>query len=191
MKHFLLLLTILTFQLQILVAAPFIKGYYYSNDGKKIEGLIKFNRATFSVFGSKPSNIKFKTNSESKAIKLTAEDISSFVIDKDSFAAVHNIKINSIAGEYTKDFAQVIETGAIKLFLHKSASSDGKYSYENDIYVISRDNKYFGIWNFNKQRDEIAAYFSERPDLREKILDKKDKTTIRELVRDFNQSGIR
>jgi hypothetical protein len=191
MKHFLLLLTILTFQFQTLLAAPFIKGYYYNNDGIKIEGLIKFSRATFSVFGSKPSSIKFKNNSESKTIKLTAENISSFVMDKDSFAVVHNIKINSIAGEYTKDFAQVIETGVINLFLHKSASSDGKSSYEHDNYVISKDNKYLGIWNFNKQRNEIAEYFSERSDLREKILDKNDKTPFETIIREFNMSASR
>src|SRR5688572_7377908 len=132
MRYLFTLLTILTLQLQTLLAEPFLKGHYYTNDGKKIEGVIKFGRATFSAFGSKPSNIKFKADANSKAIKLTAEDISAFVIGKDSFAIVQNIKINSIAGEYTRDFAQVVEVGHINLFVHKSSSSNGQYSYEHD-----------------------------------------------------------
>src|SRR5688572_3900549 len=125
MKSIFILLAILTLQSKSLLAAPFLKGHYYTNDGKRIEGLIKFGRATFSAFGSKPSNIKFKANAGSSPVKLTAEDISAFVIGKDSFAIVQNIKINSIHGEYKRDFAQVIEIGSINLFVHKSSSSDG------------------------------------------------------------------
>ena len=190
MRHLFALMTILTFQFQTLLAAPFVKGHYYTNDGKKIEGLIKFGRATFSAFGSKPGNIKFKANSNSAPIKLTAEDISAFVIGTDSFAIVQNIKINSINGEYARDFAQVVETGHLNLFVHKSSSSDGKFSYEHDKFVISKDNKVFlGIWNFNKQRNEIAEYFSERPDLKNQILDKKDETTLQTLVKEFNKGA--
>ena len=188
MRAIFILLTILTLQSKSLLAAPFLKGHYYTNDGKKIEGLIKFGRATFSAFGSKPSSIKFKANANSKAEKLTAEDISGFVIGKDSFAIVQNIKINSIHGEYTRDFAQVIEVGRINLFVHKSSSSDGKVSYDHDKFVISNDNKVFlGIWNFNKQREEISEYFSERPDLKAKIMDKKDETPVQTLVKEFNK----
>lgn len=190
MRYLFTLLTILTLQVQTLLAAPFVKGHYYTNDGKRIDGLIKFGRATFSAFGSKPSNIKFKANPNSNTVKLTAEDISAFVIEKDSFAVVQNIKINSINGEYAQDFAQVVEIGHMILFVHKSASSDGKSSYEHDNFVISRDNKvYLGIWNFNKQRNEIAEYFSERPDLKEKILNKKDETPFQALVKEFNNSA--
>src|SRR5690349_16685761 len=108
MKYILILLVIVTFQIQSSLAAPFLKGRYYTRDGKKTEGLIKFFRASFSVFGSKPSSIKFKADSKTEATKFTADDIVAFVIEKDSFAVVHNIKINSINGEYVRDFAQVI-----------------------------------------------------------------------------------
>jgi len=86
----------------------------------------------------------------------------------------------------------VVEIGPIILFVHQSTSSDGKYSYEHDKFVISRDNKvYLGIWNFNKQRDEIAEYFSERSDLKEKILYKKDETPFQTLVKEFNKGASR
>ena len=190
MTSIFILLSILTLQPKSSLAEPFLKGHYYTNDGKRVEGLIKFGRATFSAFGSKPSNIKFKANSSSSTVKLTAEDISAFVIEKDSFAIVQNIKINSIHGEYARDFAQVIEVGRINLFVHKSSSSDGKFSYDHDKFVISKDNKVFlGIWNINKQREEISEYFSERPDLLAKILDKKDETPIPMLVKEFNKDA--
>lgn len=189
MKFIYIILAVLLFQFGSLLAAPFVSGYYYSYDGQKVEGLIKFNRASFSLFGSKPSSIKFKSNSGSKTVKFTPDDILAFVVDGDSFAIIQNFKINSISGEYAKDFVQVIEVGQISLYLHRSSSSDGKMVYEHDNYVISSGTKKcLGIWNFSRQREEIASYFSERPDLVEKILDKKDKTSVRLLVRDFNGS---
>lgn len=179
-------------QFQTSTAEKFLSGHYYTKEGKKIEGLIKYNRATFSAFGSKASSIKYKASSDDKPIKLTAEDITSFVIGADSFAIIKNFKINSVNGEYEQDFAQVIERGPINLFMHRSASSDGKVSYDNDRYVISNEkNGCFGIWNFVKQREEIAKYFSARPDLVEKILNKKDETPFLDLVRDYNKGASR
>ena len=191
MKLIFLLLTILTFQFQTLLAAQFIKGYYYDTNGRKIEGLIKFNRAKSYLVGGKPSNIQFKTNASSKAIKLTTDDISSFVIEKDSFTIVYNIKISSVSGKYAKDFAQVVKIGAINLFLHKSIISDGQRSYEHETYIISRGSKYLGIWDYNYQRIEIAEYFSERVDLRARIMDKKDETPLLALIEEFNKTTSR
>lgn len=189
MKFILVLLTVLLFQFQNLFAAPFLSGHYYTKDGQKVEGLIKFVRASFSVFGSRPSSIKFKSDSRSKSTSFTPDDILSFVVEKDSFTIIQDFKINSISGEYAKDFVQVIEVGQINLYLHKSASYDGKIHHENDSFIISSRNKgNLGIWNFNRQRDDIANYFSRRPDLVAKILNKKDDTPIRLLVRDFNGS---
>lgn len=188
MKSVFILLTILTIHFQTLIAAPFLKGHYYDGNGKKIEGLIKFSRASFSVFGSKPSSIKFKPNSDSKALKLTPDDISSFVVGSDSFAIVQNIKINSISGEYVKDFAQVIESGSISLFVHKSTSGNGQMVFDNDRYVISKGSKFIGIWNYKKQKDEIAKFFEDRQDLKDKILSMDESESIQKLVKEYNQA---
>jgi len=178
------------FSISDVVGCTLCEGTLLHKRWKEDRRVDKLGRATFSAFGSKPGNIKFKANSNSAPIKLTAEDISAFVIGTDSFAIVQNIKINSINGEYARDFAQVVETGHLNLFVHKSSSSDGKFSYEHDKFVISKDNKVFlGIWNFNKQRNEIAEYFSERPDLKNQILDKKDETTLQTLVKEFNKGA--
>ena len=82
------------------------------------------------------------------------------------------------------------KSDALIFFVHKSSSSDGQVSYKHDKAVISNDKiGYLGIWNFVKQREEIAKYFSDRPDLVEKILNKKDETPLLEMVRDFNKSA--
>lgn len=166
---------------------PFQRGYCYSNDGKRTDGLIKFRRATFSVFGSKKSHIEFKEAEDSPSRKLTADDISAFVMGNDSFAVVYNIKINSISGSYVRDFAKVIASGKVNLYLHMSSSADGRNSYDNDRYVLSKDGKKFlGIWNPKDQRKEIAEFFSDNPEIRARILNKEFDKNIPELVKVYN-----
>ncbi len=172
---------------QSIVAAPFKAGYYFDKDGKKIEGLIKFRRATFSAFGSKPSSILFEESEDAKTIKLTANDISSFVVGNDSFTIVYNIKVNSAEGEYSKDFAKVVITGPVNLYIHMSSSFDGRNDYDDDCYVFSKDNKtYLGIWNAKKQRQELADFFSDNADLKARILNKEFDKKIPELVKEYN-----
>jgi hypothetical protein len=184
-----LVVFMLTLYSQNILATPFEGGYYYTRDGKKTEGLIKFSRATFSVFGSKPCHIMFKENEEGKTIKLTVDDISSFVIGKDSFTLVYNIKINSIQGEYVKDFAKVVVSGRVNLFIHMSSSSDGRSSYTIDSYVLSKDNKkYLGIWDAKKQREEIADFFSDNTAVKTRILNKEFDKKIPELAQEYNRN---
>ena len=186
MKPILILLAI-TICCQSILASSFKEGYYFTKEGKKIEGLIKFNRATFSVFGSKPSSISFEENENAKAIKLRADDISSFVIGNDSFTVAYNIKINSIQGEYAKDFAKVVVSGRMNLFVHMSSSSDGRTDYDNDSYVFSKDNKNFlGVWNVKKQREKIAELFSDNAEIKARILNKEFDKKIPELVKEYN-----
>src|SRR4051812_12239671 len=99
-----LIILMLLFSFEEAWADSFKEGCYYDKEGKKIEGLIKFNRATFSAFGSKPGNIKFKPKEKSKDVKLTAEDILAFVIGEDSFAVVYNFKINTIHELIVKEY---------------------------------------------------------------------------------------
>ena len=175
---------------QPIFAKSYKEGYYYTKEGKKVEGLIKFRRASFGVFNSKESDILFKKGEDSASVKLTTKDISSFVTGDDSFAIVYNIKINSIQGEYKEDFAKVVITGRMNLFIHMSSSGDGKSFYDNDRYVISKDSKiYFGIWNAKKQRKEIAYFFSDDPDIQSKILNKEFDKKIPELVKEYNSKN--
>jgi hypothetical protein len=183
-----LYLLLITICLQNANAEPYKKGYYYTHDGVKTEGLIKYNRATFSAFGSKKSSISFKENDDAKPVKFTADDIPAFVIDNDSFTIVYNIKINSVSGEYAKDFAKVVAIGKMNLFVHMSASSSGTWDYENDVIVLSKDGKSFlGIWNPKKQREEIAELFSDNPGIKARILNKEFDKNIPGLVTEYNR----
>ena len=168
-------------------ADEYKNGHYYTTDGRKVYGLIVFLRGSFSVFGTSPGIIKYKPNTNTKPVKLNSSDISAFVIERDSFTLITDFKINSIGGVFRKDFVQVLETGALKLYLHRSSSNDGRYHYEHQRLVISVDNKrYFGIWSQQKQREEIARYFEDETVLKEKILDKRDETPLHVLVRAYN-----
>jgi hypothetical protein len=165
----------------------FAPGSYYTIDGKKMDGMLKFRRSSFSVFGNSHCAVKFKAGAKSKAENLEIDDMSSFVIKKDSFALVYNIKINSIQGEYKKDFAKVIISGPMKLYLHLSSSSDGRVDYDNDRYVISKDNKvFFGLWNKISVREDVIDLFSETPDLQKKIRGKVFNNDIIGLVKTYN-----
>jgi hypothetical protein len=181
-----LLLSVFLFEAQ---SKSYSKGYYYTQDGEKVEGYIKFKRASFGVFGSRPSLIKFKSAKKSKAVKLRANQIKAFVVESDSFCVVQNIKINVIQGEYEQDFAKVLISGPMNLYLHYSSSSDGQRSYANDRFVLSVDGsgKYFGLWNIKRQREDLAPLFDEMPTLAQQILDKEyDYVDLPKIVKHFN-----
>ena len=188
MRIFLLLFLLLTicFQAQ---SKPFSKGYYYTQDGEKVEGYIKFKRASFGVFGSRPSLIKFKSAKKSKAVKLRANQIKAFVVESDSFCVVQNIKINAIQGEYEQDFAKVLVAGPMNLYLHYSSSSDGQRSYSNARFVLSADGSadYFGLWNIKRQREDLAPLFDKMPTLAQQIFDKEyDYVDMPKIVKIYN-----
>jgi hypothetical protein len=181
-----LLLSAIYFEAQ---SKPYSKGYYYTIDGERVEGYIKFKRARFDVFGSRPSLIKFKSAKKSKAVKLRANQIKAFVVESDSFCVVQNIKINAIQGEYEQDFAKVLVTGPMNLYLHYSSSGDGQRSYANDRFVLSvaGSREYFGLWNMKRQREDLAPLFDKMPTLAQQILDKEyDYVDMPEIVKIYN-----
>lgn len=185
-----LTLMVLTIASQNISAKAFKEGYYYTKEGKKVQGLIKFRRASFTLFSSKPSDILFKENEDSKSTKFTANDISSFVIGSDSFTVVYNFKINPMKGEYKEDFVQVGIIGKMNMFIHFSSSGDGKSFYDFDSYVLSKDNQHFlGIWKVKSQRKEIAQLFSNDEEIKIKILNKEFDKNIPELVKEYNSKN--
>jgi hypothetical protein len=173
----------------VALGVNFKKGHYYNLDGKKIEGLIHFRAARFSALSVDPGVIKFKANPDSKAIKLGVNEILGFVIELDSFTIIENFRINAISGVFTKDFAQIVSGGIIKLYLHRSTANNGQSSVDISRFVISKDNiKYLGILGDKKQRKEIAEYFSGRSDLQDQILQSGRDLPMQELVEDFNRN---
>jgi hypothetical protein len=182
-------LLILTICLQGSSSSSYKSGYYYTKEGVKTEGLIEFHRASFSIFGSRKSHISFKENEDANSVRLNADDIPCFVIGNDSFATVYNIQINSVSGKYAKDFAKILVKGKMNLYMHMSSSGDGRNSYDNDRYVLSKDGKKFlGIWNPKDQRNEIADLFADNPDLQSRIRNKEYDKKIYELVIAYNSN---
>jgi hypothetical protein len=188
MKCVFVVLIVLTTCVQPVFAADFLQGHYYRTDGKRVDGLIRHVTGNFSVFGSKSGHIRFKTDDKAKAVKLGVDDITSFVIGKDSFTLIYNFKINSISGNFEKDFVQVAVIGKMNVYIHKCSSSDGNVFYDHERTVLSKDNKaYLGIWNAKKQQDEIANWFSDRPDLKEKVV--QGNFDLPRLVAEYNKVG--
>jgi len=100
---------------------------------------------------------------------------------------VYNIKINSVEGEYSKDFAKVVITGPMNLYIHMSSGSDGRNSYDFDTYIFSGDSKnYLSIWNMKKQREELADFFSGNADIKNRILNKEFDKKIPDLAKEYN-----
>jgi hypothetical protein len=182
MKLTLTLLVLIVF-CQSILATPFKSWYYFDKDGKKIEGLIKFRRATFSAFGSKPGSILFEETEDAKTIKLTANDISSFVIGNDSFAIVYNIKVNSIEGEYAKDFAKVIIAGAMNLHEFKFRW-DGQLWYWQLCFFKRWKHL---CWNmeYKKTKRRACRFFSGNADIKNRILNKEFDKKIPDPVKEY------
>lgn len=167
--------------------SDFVEGYYYTYNGEKVEGLLKLKKSDYTSFKKKNTRILFEANEAASFQRLSIEDIKSFVIAQDTFAIVQDIKVNYLNGEFEKDFAKVIYTGIINLYEHQCLESDGEFIYKKEHYVLSKDDKiFFGIWNINKQREEISLLFSDSPDLIHRILNKEFDEDIPKLVALYN-----
>ena len=93
---------------------PRFEGYYWDLEGTKHNGSIEIKYTKPAGIGTK---IKFFVE-DNKVEKLDKRDMSSFVIGPDSFALVTNFLVTPLI-KYKSDFAKVLDTGAIHLYLHK------------------------------------------------------------------------
>lgn len=188
MQQFLIILSTILFSIPFHANTDFEEGYYFSKTGEKIEGLIKLKKSDYSSFKKKFTRIIFKSSESSTTQSFSIEDIKSFVVAQDSFAIVKDIKVNHLNGKFEKDFAKVIETGDLNLYQHQSRVSDGSFFYDKEHFVLSKDEEtYLGIWNLNKQREEISLLISEKPELMQRFLSKEFDDNIPQLVALYNQ----
>lgn len=96
-------------------------SYYYTKKGQKLEGSIAFHPSLLGVKGSiKPGYILFSEVGKQKSVKLTPEDISAFVVDRDSFAIVQHLKLSEDQSKGVEDMVQVVEKGKMNLYVHAS-----------------------------------------------------------------------
>lgn len=167
--------------------AQFKEGYYYTKEGKKIEGLLRFNYGG-SLFTDKSDgdcSLSFKENKSAKKKKFTTNDICCFVIEKDSFAIIKNFRLSAVV-YYPQDFAQVIESGKIKLYMYFSVIKEQYGTSTITQWVIEKDGKVDKLTN-KKFKELMPIYLSDYPELAEKI---KNKTLQYEdspkIINDYN-----
>jgi len=104
----------------------FKSGYYFTKDGRKINGLLKFQYNKGGLLTNKSDGdctLTFKKEKGDKKIVFKADDICCFVIEKDSFAIIRNFRLNSFA-YYPQDFAKVLVAGRINLYSYYSTVSE-------------------------------------------------------------------
>lgn len=173
MKQLLTILILLTL-LQFNAAGQFKSGHYYKKDGTKISGLIKFNYGG-NVFTDKSDgdcSISFKSDKKGKKAKLTTNDICCFVIEKDSFAIIKNFRLNALV-TYPQDFAKVLESGKINLYLYYSTVQSGGGQYGGVVstvtdWVVEKDGKADKLTK-KKFKELIPTYLNDYPELLDKI----------------------
>lgn len=166
----------------------YTKGYYYGRDGARVQGLIKIKPSNYTSFKKKKTRILFKSDTYEVAHEVTLADMKGFVVEQDSFALVKNFKINHITGMFDEDFAKVLQTGKMNLYEHRSLIVDTYIFYQRDRYILSKDgNKFLGIWNATKQREEISLLFADNPELMNRVLNKEFDNKIPELVALYNR----
>ena len=143
----LLSVLILLILLQSNASGQFKSGHYYKKDGSKISGLIRFNYGGNALTDKSDGDcsISFKPDKKGEKVKLTTNDVSCFVIEKDSFAIIKNFRLNAFV-TYPQDFAKVLECGKINLYLYYSLLPAGYVQLGNldstvTDWVVEKDGK--------------------------------------------------
>ena len=172
MKQFLSVFILLTL-LQFNAVGQFKDGHYYKKDGTKISGLIKFNYGgnAFTEKSDGDCSISFKPDKKGNKVNLTTNDICCFVIEKDSFAIIRNFRLNAFV-TYPQDFAKVIESGKINLYLYYSTvqSRSGQFVVVSTVtdWVVEKDGKADKLTK-KKFKELIPTYLNDYPELLDKI----------------------
>ncbi len=184
---------ILSTLLHLNAVGQFKQGHYYEKDGTKVTGLIKFKYGG-NVFTDKSDgdcSIIFKTGKRGKKVKLTTNDICCFVIEKDSFSIIKNFRLNALVS-YPQDFAKVLETGKINLYLYYSTvQSGGQYgggSSTVTCWVIEKEGKADKLTK-KKFKELLPTYLSDYPKLLDKIEnDQLGYNDTENIIRMYNDS---
>ncbi len=158
--------------IQFKVYGQFKQGYYFKSDGTRVPGLIRFNYGghVFTDKSDGDCSITFKAKKRDKKVNLTTRDICCFVIEKDSFAIIKNFRLNALSS-YPQDFAKVLETGKINLYLYYSkVQSGGKYPVLLTVtdWVIEKNGKADKLTK-KKFKELIPMYLQDHPELLNRI----------------------
>jgi hypothetical protein len=88
----------------------YASGYYFDTNHNKHTGLLKLN----AVY----SSLEFKTDEMQTPVKLTTQEVTAFVMEKDSFTVVgdYEVPYGFSSTTISSSFAKVIKTGEVTLY---------------------------------------------------------------------------
>jgi hypothetical protein len=161
---------------------------------EKHSGLIEIRHTKATGIGTK---IKFYKEEEEKGENLSKKDMASFVIGSDSFALVNDFMATPLV-KYKTDFAKVLDTGAINLYVHiRKARQSGNsgaayYAIYLEEYLIRKNasNDYFCIRGKKTLRDIFLPMIENCPELHNSVSSMKPKDAIEQLpalVKEYNE----
>jgi hypothetical protein len=164
-------------------AQKFKPGVYYDKKGEKHQGFI---RHVIGNCGFGPcNNIQFIKNKQSKKLKLSVHDISSFIIESDSFT-ITNLKQFEALGLEQKDFIQIIELGKINLYLHHSKVESQYGSFKVETPILSKEGLIASTGK-STYYERIPTFFNGASELYEKSLEFNTIQELRTIVNEYNK----
>lgn len=163
------LLLILIIFIHVPSIGQFKVGYYYKKDGTKVAGMLRFNYGGNALTEKSDGDcsVSYKTDKGGKKVKLTTNDICCFVIEKDSFAIIKNFRLNAFVS-YPQDFAKVIASGKINLYLYYSTVQQGYAVSTVTDWVIEKDGKADKLTR-KRFRELLPTYLNDYPKLLNQI----------------------
>lgn len=103
------------------------QGYYYTTEGEKISGLIKWECSGWSrEIGA--NYILFKPAEGQKKVRLTTKEVKAFVVGRDSFSIIKSFARSGMT-QYDKDFARIVVAGYMTLYSHCQETKAGGAGY--------------------------------------------------------------
>jgi len=190
LKNLALLSLVLTFTSVALAqqSESFGPGHYYTKDGVKRSGLLRFNYGgnLFTDKSDGDCSLTFKTDKKAKKEKFTTNDICCFVIKKDSFAIIKNFKLNAFA-KYPQDFAKVIEMGKISLYMYYATVNQGQFGVVTVTdWVIEKDGTTTKLTR-KQFRELMPDYLQDYPELLAKFQSKELKyDDAPHIIKEYN-----
>jgi len=170
MRFFMLLLTIAAAicpaNAQLFDA--YTRGHYLDGNNQPHHGLIKFDETS--------RYIKFKADADQKATKLTTDDITGFVTDKDTFAVVGEFEVpyGLSAAVIPGAFAKVLQAGEVTLYVTYSIIGYGQTMAHVESYLLRKRNSSRVVrvpTGPVKFKRELSSYFSDSGQLSQRIKD--------------------
>ena len=104
-------------------AQTWVPGYFYGVQGNKETGLIKFKTSARGPVKGE-AFIEFKEDAKAKPIPLSASDLSSFVMGRDSFVVAAAPRMGAWSNNEL-DFVKVVLDEDLKLYMFRGGSSGG------------------------------------------------------------------